>query len=236
MRLDNLLVQNFNIETRSKALRMIKNGYVFVNGICIKKGGYQVFRSDNVTFIKDPYVSRSAWKLKSILDTTDIDVREKTCLDVGSSTGGFTQVLLENGAKLVVAVDVGSNQLHKSVSDNPRVISYENTDIRDFSYSGLFDILVCDVSFISASSLFVKFDSLVKQGGDIIILFKPQFEVDRGCKRNKKGVVIDKSCINKARRSFVKSANNLHWNLLKNVPARIKGKSGNQEFVYWFRK
>ncbi len=236
MRLDKYLLEKFNVETRSKALRMIKNGYVQVNGKTVFKGGLQVSDDDYVEIKEDPYVSRAAWKLKTLFDVADIDVKNKLCLDVGSSTGGFTQVLLENGAALVVAVDVGSNQLHSSLRENSRVISLENVDIREFRYLELFDVLVCDVSFISASSLFKTFNSLVKGGGDIIVLFKPQFEVGKNCRRNKKGVIMDELCIQQAKKRFETEALKHGWALNKALPAKIKGKSGNQEFIYWFKR
>lgn len=236
MRLDKYLVENFNIETRSKALRMIKNGYVQVNGKTIYKGGLQISNDDLVEVKNDPYVSRAAWKLKTLFDVADIDVKNKLCLDVGSSTGGFTQVLLENGAVLVVAVDVGSDQLHSSLRKDDRVVSLENLDIRQFKYPELFDVLVCDVSFISASSLFKIFNSLVKNSGDIIVLFKPQFEVGKNCRRNKKGVIMDEGCIQLARKQFETKGLEQGWTLNKSLPAKFKGKSGNQEFIYWFKK
>jgi len=236
MRLDKYLLEKFNVETRSKALRMIKNGYVQVNGKTVFKGGLQVSDDDYVEIKEDPYVSRAAWKLKTLFDATEIDVKKKLCLDVGSSTGGFTQVLLENEAAVVVAVDVGSKQLHPSLRKNSRVISLENVDIRKFRYPELFDVLVCDVSFISASSLFDIFNSLVKNSGDIIVLFKPQFEVGKNCRRNKKGVIIDEHCIELTQKRFETEGLKQAWSLKKFLPAQITGKSGNQEFIYWFKK
>ena len=126
----------------------------------------------------------------------NLNFDKKLVLDIGSSTGGFTQVALEKGALKVVSVDVGNNQLHFSLRDNPKIELFENTDIREFSYPVKFDVIVSDVSFISLLKIIDKIDKLAKN--EIILLFKPQFEVGKEVKRDKKGVVKDEKAIKKA--------------------------------------
>lgn len=151
MRLDQFLAQQHHL-TRNRAQQLIDSGLISVNGKIIKKSSYEVKPEDTFFLQEDKkihWVSRSATKLDGFLEEFPIDLVGKTGLDVGSSTGGFTQVLLERGVSRVDAVDVGTDQLHASLRDNPQIHLYEQTDIRDFSSSSLYDIIVCDASFIS---------------------------------------------------------------------------------------
>jgi 23S rRNA (cytidine1920-2'-O)/16S rRNA (cytidine1409-2'-O)-methyltransferase len=159
---------------------------------------------------------------------------KKLVLDIGSSTGGFTQVALEKGAFKVVSVDVGDNQLHFSLRDNTKIELFENTDIREFEYPEKFDVIVSDVSFISLLKIIDKIDKLAKN--EIILLFKPQFEVGKEIKRDKKGVVKDEDAIKKARENFEKECENLGWKLIRSEESSIKGKEGNTEYIYHFIK
>ena len=235
MRLDQYLVTQKVTFSRNKAQELIKKGYVQINEKIIKKPSYIVNENDKIKIIKkQEYVSRAAYKLKNYLDKYDIDFNKKNVLDIGSSTGGFTQVALEYGAKEVVSVDVGSNQLHSTLRNNPKIKLFENTDIRDFFYNELFDVIVSDVSFISLLKIIKKIDELSKR--DIILLFKPQFEVGKDVKRDKKGVVIDNEAIKKAKSNFEKECEKLGWKLLRSEESSIKGKEGNTEFIYHFIK
>ncbi len=233
MRLDVKVGKILNI-SRNKASELIKKGFVEVDGKSILKPSF-LFDEQNLHVKKENiFVSRAGEKLNGFLEDFSLSVKDKTCLDVGSSTGGFVQVLLQYGAKKVVAVDVGSEQLHVSLRQNEKVELYEKTDIRDFTCKESFDIVTCDVSFISFKDISFAIDSFAKEY--IIILFKPQFEVGRGVKRDKKGVVSDKKAVQNAREKFEKEALSLGWILEKKADSKLKGKEGNLESFYAFRK
>jgi 23S rRNA (cytidine1920-2'-O)/16S rRNA (cytidine1409-2'-O)-methyltransferase len=143
-------------------------------------------------------------------------------------------VALEEGAKKVVSVDVGREQLHESLRGNSKIDLFENTDIREFSYPEKFDIVVSDVSFISLLKIIEKIDELSED--EIILLFKPQFEVGKDVKRDKRGVVTDNEAVQKAKENFEKECLNLGWELVRSEESSIKGKEGNTEFIYHFKK
>ena len=231
MRLDKYLVSN-NLLSRNQAKEAIINGKVRVDGVIVKKPSFKV-DNPNIEIIGDTFVSRAAWKLKNYIDDYNIDVEGKVALDIGSSTGGFSEVLLRYGVKKVVCVDVGKDQLHHSIKNNLKVESYENTDIRDFEYKEKFDLVVSDVSFISLLYLYDKIDKLAKE--DIILLFKPQFEVGKNAKRNKKGVVIDEKAIFSALENFKLQCKLKNWVLIREVESSILGKEGNKEYILHFK-
>jgi 23S rRNA (cytidine1920-2'-O)/16S rRNA (cytidine1409-2'-O)-methyltransferase len=235
MRLDNYLVQNSLARSRNKAQEMIKKSFVNVNGKVITKSSYKLDKDDEVSVENHKnYVSRAAHKLDSFLEEIDLDIKDKVGLDIGSSTGGFTQVLLEYGVKEVSAVDVGRDQLHDEIKNNPNVYSYENCDIREFKSEKTFEIVVSDVSFISLLNILDDVDRLAKK--DIILLFKPQFEVGREAKRDKNGVVVDNKAIVLAMDKFEKGCKEKGWNLLVKSPSKITGKEGNLEYCYYYEK
>lgn len=147
-----------------------------------KKASHDIVPFDIVRILPDKrvdFVSRSAIKLDTFLETIDLDVAGSICLDIGASTGGFTQVLLAHGAKRIYAVDVGTSQLHSSLREDSRVVSIENTDIRNFQASTYFDCIVGDISFISLTKLIDPILMLADEKTEIILLYKPQFEVGR---------------------------------------------------------
>jgi 23S rRNA (cytidine1920-2'-O)/16S rRNA (cytidine1409-2'-O)-methyltransferase len=231
LRLDEVVSKKFNL-SRNKAKELIKSKKVKVNEKVVTKPSFKV-KDEEVLLLEDKvYVSRAALKLKNYLQKYNISLKDKLLLDIGSSTGGFSEVALEEGAR-VVAVDVGSEQMHKKLRD--KVELFENTDIRDFSYPKKFDVIVSDVSFISLLKILKKIDSLIERG-DIILLFKPQFEVGKEAKRDKRGVVVDKEAIKRARENFEKEAKNLGWRLIRSEEASVKGKEGNLEYIYHFVK
>lgn len=235
MRLDQYLTQNFDIQSRNKASEFIKSNKVKVNNKIISKPSYKVEDNDSIELLEDDfYVSRSAYKLKYFLDEISIDFEDKHALDIGSSTGGFTQILLNNNIKDVNCVDVGSNQLHASLRNNDKIRFSENCDIRNFSTENKFDIITCDVSFISLHNILHSIDILAND--DIIILFKPQFEVGINVKRDKKGVVLDKKAIEKARVLFLEATSKLKWNLIYSSMSKLQGKDGNNEELFYFKK
>ena len=154
MRLDLYLSKNFDIQSRNKALELILSNKVKVDGKIVSKASFLVDEKMKIELLEeDFYVSRAAYKLKYFLDElknkNEINLKDKIALDIGSSTGGFTQILLEFDIKKVVCVDVGSNQLHEKIKKDNRIEFFENCDIRDFKSDISFDIVTCDVSFIS---------------------------------------------------------------------------------------
>lgn len=235
MRLDKYLYEKGYVQSRNKACEMIKEGFVKVDKKIVKKCSYEVDEDSIVEVEKESvYVSRAALKLKNFLQKNSIDLKDKIALDIGASTGGFTQVLLEYGVKKVYALDVGESQLHKSLKNDKRVINLEKTDIRDFYIDKKFDIVTCDVSFISIRKILKDIDRLSKDL--IIVLFKPQFEVGKDVKRDKKGVVLDKEAILKSMREFEKETEKFGWKLISKEKSSVKGKEGNEEYIYLFRK
>ena len=155
-------------------------------------------------------------------------------LDVGSSTGGFVQILLQCGAKSVTALDVGSSQLSEILRRSPRVIVRENTDIREFASEKKFDLITCDVSFISLNLILKSLASLAKSA--LIVLFKPQFEVGAEIKRNKKGVLKDEKAVCAARAKFEQKCAELGLVVLQTSACKITGKEGNREFFYLLKR
>ena len=233
MRLDSYLSERFGI-SRTKAQRYIKEGVVCIDGVCITKNSYDVEDgSDVVLHVEKDYVSRAALKLLPFLQEANIDVEGKKALDIGSSTGGFTQVLLERGAVHVTCVDVGSHQMHDSLRNDPRISLHEQTDIRTFR-SEAFELVVSDVSFISLLKILDKIDELAQD--EIVLLFKPQFEVGIGVKRDKKGVIKDEKAIQKAMIGFEDACMLKGWRLVYKAASKITGKDGNLEYCYYFRK
>ena len=233
MRLDKYLVQNGFFESGNKAKEAILSGKIKIDGKIIKKPSFCIVDGD-IEIIVDVFVSRSAWKLRNYIDEFDIKVNNKIALDIGSSTGGFSEVLLRYGVSKVVCVDVGKNQLHPKIKNNPQVEVYEETDIRSFDYPSKFDLVVSDVSFISLLCIVDKIEQLAK--GDIVLLFKPQFEVGKNAKRNKKGVVVDERAIFGAMENFKLQCSFRGWSLVREVESSVLGKEGNKEYILHFKK
>lgn len=235
MRLDSYLVENGLVESRNKAQQLIKEHAVSVEGKIIDKVSFDVGEDMKVEIADtELYVSRSAIKLKGFLPYLEWDIKGLSALDIGSSTGGFTQVLLEEGAEHVTCVDVGNDQLHPSLRSDPRVSVRENTDIREFTADKPFDIVTCDVAFIPLELILESINRLSSRY--IILLFKPQFQVGREVKRDKNGVVKDDKAIGKAMIKFEDSCALLGWTQVAKEVAHIAGKEGNQETCYGFIK
>ncbi len=157
------------------------------------------------------------------------------CLDVGASTGGFTQVLLEQGALRVDSVDVGTNQLHRSLRNHPRVHSYEQTDIREFSSESPYDIIVCDASFISLIVLFPAILRFAQRETRMILLYKPQFEVGSENLR-KTGVPKDEMIVAKKMKAWEDFVLSHDCSILSKEKSSLTGEAGNQEWIYWIQK
>ncbi|NPA61450.1 MAG: TlyA family RNA methyltransferase [Epsilonproteobacteria bacterium] len=234
MRADKFLVEKGLFESRNRASEAIRGGRVTIDG-ALAKPSTRCSDSSKIEIMEDRfYVSRSAEKLELFLQDSNLDLEGLSALDIGSSTGGFVQIVLERGVREVVAVDVGDNQLHRSLRGDERVKLFENRDIREFQYGGRFDIVTCDVSFISILKILDSIDRLSRR--HIVILFKPQFEVGRGVKRSRRGVVLDRDAISRARERFENSANNLGWILQRVSQSKVAGKSGNLEYLYHYIK
>lgn len=230
------LTTNFNIQSRNKATELIKSNKVKCDGEIITKPSFNVLDFHKIELLEDDfYVSRAAYKLKFFLqELKNFDLKDKNALDIGSSTGGFTQILLENEIKKVTCVDVGTNQLHERIKYNDKINFFENTDIRNFESDEIFDIVTCDVSFISILNIIDAINTLASK--DIIILFKPQFEVGSNVKRDKKGIVKDNNAIQKVRDNFLNKTNILNWTLKYSNISKLQGKDGNVEEFFYFSK
>ena len=235
MRLDNYLVVAEIVDSRTKAQAIIKDSLVSVNDKVITKSSFKVSSEDRVEVEEyKQYVSRAANKLALFLEEIDLDIKGSTALDIGSSTGGFTQVLLENDVKEVSAVDVGKDQLHKSLLNDERVHSYESCDIRKFESEKEFDLIVSDVSFISLLYILDDVDRLAMK--NIVLLFKPQFEVGKDAKRDNHGVVLDEKAIANAMEKFESECSKKGWKLVNKSPSKLTGKEGNLEYCFYYRK
>lgn len=235
MRLDKYITEKFDIQSRNKASELIKAGKVLVNNKIIKKTSYDIVSDELITLNEEEFlVSRSAYKLKYFLEDNNIKVKDKIAIDIGSSTGGFTQILLNNNTKQVTCVDVGTNQLHSSIKNDPRIIIAENTDIRKFNSSTKYELITCDVSFISILNILDDINRLSSK--QIIILYKPQFEVGKDVKRDNNGVVLDTKAMKVERENFLQETEKLNWKLQIANESKLAGKSGNIEELFYFTK
>ena len=220
IRLDLALEQRGLVPSRARARDAVLRRTVSVNGSVATKPGQLVGDDDRIT-LDDPasgYVSRAALKLIAGLDAGEIDVRGKVCLDVGASTGGFTQVLAERGASKVYAVDVGHGQLHERVASLSNVVSMEGVNARDLASALIpdpIDLLVCDISFVSVTKVLAAPLSLCRIGADAVILIKPQFEVGR--ENIGKGGIADESAIGDAVASVIQFITVLGWTHLRSL-------------------
>jgi len=236
MRLDKYLVDEGYFESRNRALEAIKAGEVKLNGKKAKPSMQITTKSIVEVEKKKFYVSRAGRKLEHFLAHYSLDFKDKNVLDIGSSTGGFSQIILEQGASRITCVDVGTDQLHTLLREDKRVAIFENSDIRDFQSEEVFELITCDVSFISILQITEAINRLVTIDTSIVILYKPQFEVGKECKRDSKGVVIDKDRIARKKEGFEEEMKQLGWKESYQVESGITGKNGNQEYFYHFIK
>ena len=235
IRLDNLLVDRKMVESRSQAESYIKLGKVAVDGIKRTKPGFFVDVNSELKILQQvQYVSRAGLKLESVAKKMRIDFRNKTVLDVGSSTGGFTDYSLKNGANKVIAVDVGTDQLHPKLRLNKKVELHEKTDIRNFRTDQKIDVVVIDVSFISIKEILPSVINLSNKNTKIVAMVKPQFEAGRNGTVN--GVVKNNSYRRKILQDFENwcRSNNLY--IENKRDSEVKGTKGNQERFYILKK
>ena len=229
-RLDIELVRRGMVQSRSQAENYIKLGDVCVNNKVIQKAGTPVSEIDKVELKSEgKYVSRAGLKLASVAENLKVDFATKTVLDVGSSTGGFTDYALQHGAKKVFAVDVGTEQLHPSLRNDERIELREKTDIRDFIPNEPIDIVVIDVSFISLRDILPHIANIAAKNTEIIAMLKPQFEAGRG--QTNKGVIKNNSVRRKILADF-ELWSEKYFVIADKRDSEVAGQKGNVERFY----
>jgi 23S rRNA (cytidine1920-2'-O)/16S rRNA (cytidine1409-2'-O)-methyltransferase len=237
-RLDLALVARGLARSRSQAQALISAGQVQVDGTVVRRAAVVVPDSAVVEAVTDRYVSRGAHKLVGALDDLDVAVPDRA-LDAGSSTGGFTQVLLERGAQQVVAVDVGTGQLAEPLRSDPRVRLFEQTNLRHLTLAHVDDrpvgLVVADVSFISLTLLLPPLTAVTAPDGALLLLVKPQFEVGRE-RLGPGGIVREDRLRRTAVAAVATAADELGWTEQATAPSRVVGESGNQEYFLLLRR
>ena len=232
MRLDLYLVEGGFFETRNKAKQALDNGSISVNGKIIKKGSLDVTENDKIEVTGEvcPYVSRGGYKLEAAIREFFLDFKDKTIVDIGASTGGFTDCALQNGAKRVYSIDVGTNQLADKLLIDPRVISLEQTNILDIDYfPEEIDYFVMDVSFVSITHLLEGINKHITADNALVCLIKPQFEVGKRYMKN--GIVRDRATHINVIENIERELLKYDLGIAKLIPSPILGGSGNKEFL-----
>lgn len=238
-RLDKLLVDKKIIQSRERANRLIKEGGVLVNGKIITKPSSKVENDAKIEVKKEDikWVSRAGLKLEKAISYWNINPKNFICMDVGASTGGFTDVLLTNGATKVYAIDVGHNQLVDKIKNDSRVINIERVNARNIDKELIteeVDFICIDVSFISLSLILPNVIQFLKKGGEIVALIKPQFEV--GSKKIEKGIVKSKKLHEEVVNKIINLANELGLEVKGTTDSPISGSKGNKEFLIYLKK
>ncbi len=239
-RLDVLLVNRGLAESREKARALIMSGNVFVKDVREDKAGTKFDENVDIRVKGEKlrYVSRGGLKLEKAIEVWNPPVEGAVCMDVGASTGGFTDCMLQNGAKLVYAVDVGTNQLAWKLRSDPRVVSMEKTNVRYMTREDLpeqVDFVSIDVAFISLTKVMPAVYELMKDGAKIVCLIKPQFEAGRE-KVGKKGVVREPETHIEVIENIIDHMKNYHFEALGLDYSPIKGPEGNIEYLLYMRK
>lgn len=236
-RLDKLMVIRGLVETRTKAQALILAGQVFSKEQRLEKAGLEVLVDIELTIREPlPYVSRGGLKLAAALDHFQVDVHDRLCLDIGASTGGFTDCLLQRGARRVVALDVGHGQIDWKLRQDPRVEVRENVNaryLRPDEFSERFDLVVADVSFISLTRILPVVPDLIRPGATIINLIKPQFEVGRE-EVGRGGIVRDEAAQLRVVGEISRFVETLGWRCVGVIDSPIFGADGNREFLGCF--
>ena len=234
-RLDELLVQRGLYTSRSRARDAVARGTVTVDGVVAAKPAQNTSLEARIEILDEAraYVSRSALKLKSGISFFNIPVKDLNCLDIGASTGGFTQVLLEQGAAHVTAIDVGHGQLDASLKDNPRINSIEGLNARDLTADHLthkIGLIVCDVSFISLKLALPAALALAERGTQLLALIKPQFEAGRNAV-GRGGIVSDSQEHERACKEISAFLTAENWRVTGITSSSLEGGDGNREFL-----
>ena len=236
-RLDLILVEQELLETREKAKREIMAGNVIVNEQVVTKAGTMFKDNDDLNIRirnKLKYVSRGGLKLEKAIKTWNLDFKDKLVLDIGASTGGFTDCALQSGAKYVYSVDVGKNQLDWKLRNDERVFSMEEMHIKDLEEKDInnkkVDFIVIDVSFISLTKVIPYFERFLAENGKIVMLVKPQFEVGRE-KIGRNGVVENEEYHDKAIKKVISFSKECGYELIGVEDSPIRGTKGNKEFL-----
>ncbi len=238
-RIDNVLVEKKYFPTRQKAQYAIKQKSVFIEGQLVDKPSKMIEEESTIEIRGKvlPFVSRGGLKLEKAIHVFGIDLQDKIVIDIGASTGGFTDCMLQNGTKKVYAIDVGHGQLVDSLKEDNRVVNLEGTNIKEVS-EGEFekiDFISIDVSFISLTQVLPKAYQLLKQNGDMVVLIKPQFEAGPEA-LNKNGVVKDKKIHAKVIEKIMLYANSLGFMVQNLDYSPIKGGNGNIEYLLYLHK
>ncbi len=239
-RLDKILVDKGLVQSRERAQALIMEGKAFVDGITVTKAGAMVNVDAHIELKGEdiPYVSRGGLKLEAAIRHFNISMKEKIAMDVGSSTGGFTDCMLQNGAKRVYCIDVGYGQLAWKLRQDPRIVLIERTNIRYLERERIpdeIDIATIDVSFISLAKVIPNVLEFLKEDGEIIALIKPQFEVGKG-EVGKGGVVRDEAKRLKAVDRVKENLESLGLQTIGVMQSPIPGQKGNIEYLIYMKK
>lgn len=242
MRLDTFLFENGYFESREKAKKAVADFRITVNGKTVSKPSADVSDVDDITVMpseKTEYVGRGGIKLEYALDSFGIEVKGKRAIDIGASTGGFTDCLLKRGASKVYAVDIGHGQLHQSLAADARVVNLEGINAREMTSSvvddELVDIAVSDLSFISQKLVIPKAENVLKKNGIYIVLIKPQFEAGRE-NIGKNGIVKSEKVRLRAVSDILEFAKGCGYEIIGSTVSPIEGGSGNTEYLAVFRR
>lgn len=239
MRIDNELVNRGLFTTRAKAQAAIKDGIVFCNDKLINKNSFDVKEEDKLEIKGEvmPYVSRGGLKLEKAINVFGVNLKDRVMIDIGSSTGGFTDVALKNGIKKVIAVDVGSDQMDPSLRNHEKVDLHESTDFREMD-NGILneaDFASIDVSFISVTKIIGKFEEL-ENLKEVVCLIKPQFECGVEAARKYKGIINDEKIHNEVISNVIEAFLKIDFGIVDLTSSPIKGGDGNTEYLAHFLK
>lgn len=232
-RIDVLLFEKNYYNSREKAKEAIKSSKVKLNGQLVTKPSLEVEENCEFETLPFSFVSRGGIKLQKAIETFKIDLKDKVVLDIGASTGGFTEVCLKNGAKKVYAVDTGKDQLDEALKTNSKVVNLEQTNYLDLDCSKFnIDFVVIDVSFVSLTKILPKVATDFKNVG-LVALIKPQFEVGLEYAKKHKGIVKDEKMHKKVLENIKNLLKNLNFSIFGEIESPIKGGDGNKEFLIY---
>ena len=234
-RLDSLLVKKGLVVSRTRGEYEIKNGNVLVDGKVVTKPSTKVSDDQDIVINnKLEYVSKGALKLLKAIEVFNLDLSNKVMLDIGSSTGGFSDVALRNNVKKVIAVDVGTDQFDKNLQKDSRIELHENTDIRNYNITDKIDTVTIDVSFISVTKIIPKLEEINPK--EIVLLIKPQFECGKEISDKYKGIPLNKEVHKEVIERIINSFKDIGFNISGLTYSPITGGSGNIEYLGYFNK